>query len=391
MALFLKDLYEESRQRFQLRLIAGESGLNNLMKWIYVAEDYTTADFLHGGELIITTGVISGGSASWLLRFLRHMTAQHTCGLIINEGKYLHKSDITQEVLDFCNEHHFPLFLMPWWVHIYDITRDYYDRIFLDTRRNEDINRAFLSLMEPHSDSSAALSTLSDFHFPENAPYYAAVFEAIGRRDLILSDNSQLMNQIDIRLSALPFPCYLVTKSDAFFFICQQEARAETEAVVQLIQEQVRICYPALSFSAGIGGRVDSLRLLRRSYAQAQAALQMGVQRQEPVFQYEDMGFFKLLLEIEDKAVLHAYAQCQLEPIHTYDRKHNSNYTQTLYLYLLHNGSVQAIAEQSFCHRNTINHRLHIIRDTLGYRLEDTKVRFELMAAFQVEEFLGHR
>lgn len=391
MALFLKDLYEESRQRFQLRLIAGESGLNNLMKWIYVAEDYTTADFLHGGELIITTGVISGGSASWLLRFLRHMTAQHTCGLIINEGKYLHKSDITQEVLDFCNEHHFPLFLMPWWVHIYDITRDYYDRIFLDTRRNEDINRAFLSLMEPHSDSSAALSTLSDFHFPENAPYYAAVFESIGRRDLILSDNSQLMNQIDIRLSALPFPCYLVTKSDAFFFICQQEARAEAEAVVQLIQEQVHICYPALSFSAGIGGRVDSLRLLRRSYAQAQAALQMGVQRQEPVFHYEDMGFFKLLLEIEDKTVLRAYTEHQLGPIHAYDRKHNSNYTQTLYLYLLHNGSVQAIAEQSFCHRNTINHRLHIIRDTLGYRLEDTKVRFELMAAFQVEEFLGHR
>ena len=113
MALILGSIYEETRQRFQLTLAAGEAGLRSPVKWVYVAEDYTTADFLRGGELIITTGVTSGGSAQWLLRFLRHMTAQGTCGLIVNVGQYLQEADISQEVLDFCNERDFPLFLMP--------------------------------------------------------------------------------------------------------------------------------------------------------------------------------------------------------------------------------------------------------------------------------------
>lgn len=391
MALILKDIYEESRQRFQLQLIAGASGLNKLMKWVYVAEDYTTADFLHGGELLITTGVISGGSASWLMRFLRHITAQHTCGLIINEGKYLYRRDITQEVLDFCDQNHFPLFLMPWWVHIYDITRDFYNRIFLDTRRNEAINQAFLNLIDPLSDSGAALSVLSDYRFPEEAPYYAAVFEFPDKRDLALPDNDQLMHFILSALNELPFPHYLVTKSSSFFLICQQDDFSDVESAVRLIQEQVRTAYISFPLSAGIGGRVDSLRSLARSYTQAQAALQMGLHRQEPVFPYENMGFFKLLLEVEDEGVLYSYVERQLGKIHSYDEKHNSNFSQTLYLYLIHNGSIQATAEQSFCHRNTINHRLHIMKDSLGYRLEDSNVCFELLAAFQVEAFLKLR
>ena len=54
MALILGSIYEETRQRFQLTLAAGEAGLRSPVKWVYVAEDYTTADFLRGGELIIT-------------------------------------------------------------------------------------------------------------------------------------------------------------------------------------------------------------------------------------------------------------------------------------------------------------------------------------------------
>lgn len=391
MALILNDIYEESRQRFQLQLIAGAGGLNNFMKWVYVAEDYSTADFLHGGELIITTGVISGGSASWLMQFLHHITAQHTCGLIINEGKYLHREDITQEVLEFCNENRFPLFLMPWWVHIYDITRDYYDRIFIDTRRNETSNQAFLALIDPLADHSAALSALSGCGFPENAPYYAAVFDFSGKRDLVLPDNSQLMNLIGSALAQLPFSCYLVTQNSTFFLICQQDDFFQVESAVRLIQEQVHSFYHSLPFAAGIGGKAPSLCSLSRCYAQAQAALEMGLHQQKPIFHYEDMGFFKLLLEIEDEAVLRAYAEQQLGSIHRYDEKHNSNFSQTLYLYLIHNGSIQTIAEQSFCHRNTIHHRLHMIKDSLGYRLEDPEVCFALLAAFQVETFLKLR
>ena len=39
-----------------------------------------------------------------------------------------------------------------------------------------------------------------------------------------------------------------------------------------------------------------------------------------------------------------------------------------------------------FCHRNTINYRLRIIKEELEYDLSDAEVRFQLMAAYKLRE-----
>lgn len=172
MALLLRDVYEDTRQRFQLQLLAGERGLTNCMRWVYVSEDYTTSEFLYGGELILTTGVLSGKDEGWLLKLLHSIFRQHACGLIVNEGPYLDRKSIPPEVLDFCNAEGFPLFTMPWHIHIYDITRDYCDRIFTDARRDEAIGRAFLTLLDRDAAQGPALRLLADQGFAPQGPYY---------------------------------------------------------------------------------------------------------------------------------------------------------------------------------------------------------------------------
>ena len=57
MSLLLQDIYSETKDNYHLKLVCGAGGLNRLMNWVYVAEDIATTDFLHGGELIITTGM----------------------------------------------------------------------------------------------------------------------------------------------------------------------------------------------------------------------------------------------------------------------------------------------------------------------------------------------
>lgn len=172
VALLLRDVYEDTRQRFQLQLLAGERGLTNCMRWVYVSEDYTTSEFLYGGELILTTGVLSGKDEGWLLKLLHSIFRQHACGLIVNEGPYLDRKSIPPEVLDFCNTEGFPLFAMPWHIHIYDITRDYCDRIFTDARRDEAIGRAFLTLLDREAAQGPALRLLADQGFAPQGPYY---------------------------------------------------------------------------------------------------------------------------------------------------------------------------------------------------------------------------
>ena len=82
MAILLRDLYKETKSTYGLDLIAGEEGLDNLMNWVYISEDPGTLEFLHGGELIITTGVLCGNEY-WLYNFIKGLIEHKTCGLII--------------------------------------------------------------------------------------------------------------------------------------------------------------------------------------------------------------------------------------------------------------------------------------------------------------------
>lgn len=396
MALILGDLYAETKNRFQLELIAGKAGLGGIIKWVYITEDYSTSDFLSGGELVLTTGVLSEGKTSWLLCFLHHIVVQHTCGLILNIGSYLRRENITQEVLDFCDEHRFPLFLMPWRIHFYDITRDYYSRLFLDARRNEEIDDALSVLLDPYAEHRTALAQLLDKHFPEEAPYFLIVLDLshgeapTPERSRNAISNQQLIDQIDSLLASKPFLCHSIVRSASFLLICQSKEPEPAEKLAIQILREIQDLYPDLSPAAGLGGRSSRLSKLSKSYEQALAALKTG-QQGKSLYRYQDMGFFKLLLGISDTELLQSYVDYYLRPIRVYDARHHRDFARTLYLYLLYRGSIQEVSKVSFCHRNTVNHRIQIIREQLGYRLDDPMVCFELMAAFQADDYLNHR
>lgn len=236
MAIRLSNLFEETRDLYELQLIAGSNGLHRELNWVYVAEDQSNASFLRTGELIISTGALYNHTEEWLLRFVHTLSNHHTCGLILNTGKHIFPSDITASVRDFCDNHDFPLFIMPWHIHIYDITKDYYDRIFVDMR----------------------------------------------------SEHS--------------------------------------------------------------------------------------------------LDFYRLLSEIENKSILEKYVNQKLGTVLAYDEKHHSNLADTLFLYLKHWGNIQKIAEESYCHRNTVTNRIRILQEQLGCHLNDPAERFELMTAFMIRE-----
>ena len=64
MPLTLNELYTQTKHQYHLSMIAGETGIDHIMNWVYVSEDSSTHDFLKGGELIITTGINCQDEAS---------------------------------------------------------------------------------------------------------------------------------------------------------------------------------------------------------------------------------------------------------------------------------------------------------------------------------------
>lgn len=392
MSLLLQDIYSETKNMFQLELVCGAGGLNRLMNWVYVAEDIATTDFLHGGELIITTGMGKQASPGWLSDFIRELFRQGTCGLILNTGMYLSEDDITPEIRNFCEEHSYPIFTMPWEIHIYDITRNYYNRIFRDTQSSDAVTEAFLDLISG-SDPEHALSVLTRSGFSPDSGYLAYCISADGPEQ----EKQRFETAVKLELK-IHFPgSHMCRFREDILVILpctdKPEHTASEAGAPAGLKDAVRelACRISRSFShwdirSGLGS-VSGLGDFPRSFSQARSALAACAAAGEIFRAFDDLGFYKILFSVTDQSVLNNYWREKLEPVLAYDKAHKSCCLETLYQYLICNGSIQKIAEAMFCHRNTVNYRVRILRETLGLPLDNVQDRFELLAAFYIRSF----
>lgn len=67
MAVTLGSLCEKAGYLYGMRVIAGKEGMTNIVQWVHSVEDIEVSDFLHGGELIFSTGIANKGQ-DWCCR-----------------------------------------------------------------------------------------------------------------------------------------------------------------------------------------------------------------------------------------------------------------------------------------------------------------------------------
>ena len=163
-------------------------------------------------------------------------------------------------------------------------------------------------------------------------------------------------------------------------------ASAGLKNAVRDLASRISRSFPRWDIRSGLGS-VSELKEFPRSFRQARSALASSFSSGEIFCAFDDLGFYKILFSVSDRNVLNDYWREKLEPVITYDKIHKSCCLETLYQYLICSGSIQKIAEAMYCHRNTVNYRVRILRETLGLHLDNVQDRFELLAAFYVRSF----
>lgn len=388
MPLTLDEIYTQTKNQYHLSLLAGKGGIDHIMNWVYVSEDRSTHDFLKGGELIITTGINCQDEAS-LYDFVETMIKSHTCGIILNTGKYILSDDITDSIKDLCNKHDYPLIEMPWKVHIYDITRDYYDRIFMDTQKDTSITDAFLTYIEEDLlHRHDALRILEDNHFLSHDTYDVAVIYCT--KQIISEDlKLRLLFQIESYIKLKDLDIHVSFYKDRFLLIFHDMEESLIHEETSLIVSLISKASPKLHFYAGIGSFVHTINEIFTSYQRCLAALAFAINNDQSVACFDEMGFFRILHSVNDRNLLVAYHDQYLKDIEEYDKLHDANYLETLHQYLLCNGSIQHVASNMFCHRNTITYRMRVIEDHWDFDLNDTMEKFHLLTAFFIRDYLA--
>ena len=132
MSIIVKDILKLESLK-EMELVAGNTGLERSVEWIYVAECFEDPlegiQWLQGGELVFITGVGMKGDMSVLINLIKGISEKNGSGLIVNIGPYI--KSIPEEAIKLANELEFPLFTLPWEVKLVEVSREISNAIVL--------------------------------------------------------------------------------------------------------------------------------------------------------------------------------------------------------------------------------------------------------------------
>ncbi len=133
--------------------------------------------------------------------------------------------------------------------------------------------------------------------------------------------------------------------------------------------------YPAWPLTAGIGSVCNAPSDIANSYVHARRAAEVALRfgRRGEVVTFDDLGFYRLLFQVGDRAELRAFVDQVLGPLLAYDQKHKTDLVQTIATYLAQNNSLQATAKELYVHVNTAAYRLQRIETIIGLDLSKTE------------------
>jgi PucR family transcriptional regulator, purine catabolism regulatory protein len=109
------------------RLLAGEDGVKNLIKWVTIVEVIEDIDRLQEGEFLITTCFGLTESEEKQEHFKQLLALEKLSGVAIYTGFYL--KDIPEIFLEIANEHRLPLIEIPTTINFSMITKEILEQI----------------------------------------------------------------------------------------------------------------------------------------------------------------------------------------------------------------------------------------------------------------------
>lgn len=385
MAITLNRLCENVEKTYGMKLIAGAAGMDNFVRWVHMVEDREVAGFLHGNELIFTTGIAQTGG-DWLLEFATNMHRRSAIGLVVNIGPYIRS--VPPKVISFCEEQGMPLFTVPWEIHLIDITHDFCRRIVASEEVEINLATAVKNLIfEPH-DEKAYKYTLERRSFHTEAVYCVVALQPELDKEIL--DENEMRN---LRLQAHR----LLNKTGKLFSVFFHERKLiavlqnfstqQIEKFIDMLQHNFTEQHARRRMPAGVSPMGAGYGYISGGYHKANAALKVAAAHKKSLMHYDELGIYKLLISVENPQVLQDFFNESLGPLAEFDQSSGTDYLDTLRCYLEHDSSVQEVAAITYVHRNTINYKIKRIREILNCSLGQED-RLKFMLAFFARDLL---
>lgn len=395
MSITLREIVKQVKH-LEMKLVAGEAGLDREVLWTHMVDSDTISAFLQGQELTFTTGIGISEKLP-LLRLVQEVYRNGASGIVINIGPYVEK--IGQDVLDFANENAFPVFEVPWKIHMaeimriicFDITKEQQSRIEVSAA----LNNAFLC---PAQEELYTVPLMRKGYMADSV-YTAVTIRVEVQKNTV---EGERMEQLYSRLSSHLRCNYkrilcCAQEKQLVLVLCDYTGTEKKDVLTYIFEHFCQELKEGETALFCVGNQAEGLRRLYKSYETANQMADVAVMgnipgeqccgRHKLVF-YKNAGMFRILFALKDEEVMQGYVEDTVQPLLEYDALHHTDLAGVLQCYLRHDGSLQDTANELIVHRNTVNYKINKASEILKMDLTRLENRLQVMLGFGICQIL---
>lgn len=389
VAITVEELYKKESHE-EIVLIAGEGGMENVVSWVHVVESIQISNFLEGQEIAFTTGV-GIKSEEELLELVKYTYNRQASAMVLNVGPFI--KSIPQVIRDFCNEVNFPLFEVPWEVHMAKIMRDFSMELLEADKFNMVLNSAVKNAIYYPNQEDLYIPSLESYHFLKEWSYCVSVVEICAREDDDgIDEVRKTMTKITDNTITRKYKNSVVfeLENDIVIFMANYSPEEVEAAMTEFNNKIVSLLPEKFEYYFGVGECTKNIKCISKSFNKAKNALKMQRRKNNPnqLSFYGDLGLYKVLLDVQNKDTLEGYYREILEPVVIHDSMNGSEYMEFLRTYFWCKCNVQETADTLYMHRNSIRYNLNKIEEILGMDMSDINTKIKIAVALMIKELL---
>lgn len=384
MSITLKKLCSDADTKYSLKLIAGKGGMDNPVRWVHMVEDRQVPDFLHGHELIFTTGIGHIGKDP-LLDYIKRLKQHNAAGVVINIGPYL--SEVPQDVITYCDNENFPIFTLPWKIYIIDITYDFCRRIIENEKLETTAAEAFKQLIDDPYQGKKHFPFLEQQGFGK-VTHYRVLSVKFFQDNKNITEKLERNNHIklwNILAKSKFYPSVMFVSGERMVVIRQDTDDKYIIKLAEILDAIVE--QKGINYVMGISTERKGYKTVPKLLQEADSAYETAKINCKNFAFYKDIGINKIIFGVTDKEILNNFVEENIGEIFAYDKEYKTDYAEVLYQYLLCDGSIMAVADKFGFHRNTVNSKIKSIKFLFNLELTSTK-KMELLLAFNINKIL---
>lgn len=380
-----------------MSLRAGSAGLDNGVRWPYVAENNGIAEWVLGGELVFVTGINHPRDETNLLRLLDEACSRRVAGLVILTGPdYI--QGIAPGLLDAADAAGMPLIEQPYSLKMVLVTQAIGSALI----ESEQLGRSRHDVLErllagDYQSLDLLLHRASQLGMPLTGHWQVAQLQLDGG-DALFAQNlagdaeTQLARQHDgitrrLRQFAAEHPSRLpvLGRAGQWTLLLAAPHQDHRQRLVNWLKP-LNLRLAPLKLCIGLSAAQHPASGLAQALDEARQALVVARRFGEHagVCVYDELGVLKLLSAVRDRGLLDQFLHERLGPLLRHDQRHGPSLMPTLQAWFLDNGNLVAAALRLAVHRNTLTHRVQRIEALCGLSLDNPNDRLDIGVALMI-------